>query len=86
MVCEVFCGQQLANSHMHFEVCRLTCDVLQAQRRSDAAEEREAHSAAQLADLTSKLSAAEDEIIALEGQISILEQELAKYNQEYAAA
>lgn len=49
------------------------------QRRYEAADSRATAAAAQAEELATKLSNAEDEILALEGQISILEQELAKY-------
>lgn len=52
---------------------------LQVQRKYEGAESRATAAAAEVRQLTTKLSNAEDEILALEGQISILEQELAKY-------
>jgi predicted nucleic acid-binding Zn-ribbon protein len=52
---------------------------LQVQRKYKGAESRATSAAAEVEQLSHKLSNAEDEILALEGQISILEQELAKY-------
>jgi chromosome segregation ATPase len=52
---------------------------LQVQRKYEGAESRASSAAAEVEQLSLKLSNAEDEILALEGQISILEQELAKY-------
>jgi hypothetical protein len=60
---------------------RLSLPLLspQVQRKYEGAESRASSAAAEVQQLSLKLSNAEDEILALEGQVSILEQELAKY-------
>lgn len=61
-----------------YAVCML---CLQAQRKLEAAESRASTASARVAELTSQLGGAEDQIVALEGHISVMEEELAKYTQ-----
>ena len=55
------------------------CAPLQVQRKYEAADSRAATAAKRVTDLTSKLSSAEDTIVALEGHISVLVEELGRY-------